>query len=83
MDQMIKKEPTLLRYEERKVYTKDVNTKNNFNIDVGAEGETTRPKYIIVAFQSGERREANQQRNKGLFDNPPITSSWCTIGSER
>lgn len=80
--QLLNKEPTTLKYVERKSFTKAVNTNNNWTFEIGVEAGIEIPIYVIVSFQT-RTRYSDQEQDNGLFDRPNILSASCSIGSER
>ena len=56
MEQIIDKIPTELRYVERSVFMKKVNTQNLWSFELGTQEGTNVPIWIIVGFQQSDRQ---------------------------
>ena len=81
MDQILDKDPTELFYTERVVFRKDVNTNNNWTIELGNSGEST-PTFVIVGFQTRNKIDS-QTNDNAIFDRLPVSNAVCKIGSEK
>ena len=82
MNQITDKIPTELRYVERSVFMKEVNTHNLWSFELGTQEGVKVPKWIIVGFQQKDRQH-DQNLNNDAFYRPPVTSAQCIIGTEK
>ena len=82
MLQIKKNTPTLLHYQERSVFMKEVNTQNLWTFELGSQEGEKVPVWIVVAFQQSERQN-DQNLNNDTFYRPPVTSAQCIIGTEK
>ena len=82
MKQIRDKIPTELRYVERSVFMKEVNTQNHRNFELGTQEGVNVPIVIKVGFQQRERQNS-QNLAKDTFFRPPVTSAQCYIGTEK
>ena len=82
MKQIQNKIPTELRYVERSVFMKEVNTQNLWGFELGTQEGINVPIWIIVGFQQSDRQH-DQNLNKDTFYRPPVTSAQCIIGTEK
>ena len=81
MEQIIDKIPTELRYVERSVFKKEVNTQNLWSFELGTREVVNVPIWIIVGFQPKDRQQS-QILASDTFCRPPVTSAQCIIGTE-
>ena len=79
-EQILNKEPTELRFLERSVFRKNVDTNNNWTFELG-QSENLNPVYIIVGFMQ-QNKLNSQVHNNSVFDTLPIIQAQCKIGSE-
>ena len=82
MGQIVDKKPTQLRYVERSVFMKEVNTQNLWTFELGTREGINVPIWIIVAFQQSDRQH-DQNLNNDTFYRPPVISAQCIIGTEK
>ena len=82
LKQIIDKIPTELRYVERSVFMKEVNTQNLWTFELGTQEGVNVPLWIIVGFQQSNRQH-DQNLNNDTFYRLPVTSAQCIIGSEK
>ena len=76
MKQITDKIPTELRYVERSVFMKEVNTRNVWSFELGTQEGVNVPIWIIVGFQQRERQDSQNLAND-TFYRPPVTSAQC------
>ena len=81
MNQITDKIPTELRYVERSVFMKEVNTQNLWSFDLGTHENMNVPIWIIVGFQQRDRQDSQNLAND-TFCSLPITSAQCVISTE-
>ena len=82
MNQITDKIPTELRYVEKSVFMKEVNTQNLWSFELGTQEGVNVPIWIIVGFQQSDRQH-DQNLNNDTSYRPPITSAQCIIGTEK
>ena len=82
MKQLQDKIPTELRYVERSVFMKELNTQNLWSFDLGTQEGKNVPIWIIIAFQQ-RYRQHDQDLKNDTFYRPPVTSAQCIIGTEK
>ena len=82
MKQIQDKIPTELRYVEKSVFMKDVNTQTFWSFELGAQEGINVPIWIIIGFQQSDRRHDKNLTND-TFYRPPVTSAQCIIGTEK
>ena len=82
MKQITDKIPTELRYIERSIFMKEVNTQNLWSFEVGTQEGTNVPIWIIVGFQQSDRQN-HQNLNNDTSYRPLVTSAQCIIGTEK
>ena len=82
MDEIIKKMPTELRYVERSVFMKELNTENLWCFELGTQEGIKVPILILVGFQQSDRKH-DQNLNNDNFYRPPVISAQCIIGTEK
>ena len=82
MTQIKKNTPTLLRYPERPIFMKEVNTQNLLTLELGTQEGVNVPIWIFVAFQQNDRQN-DQNLNNDTFYRPLVTSAQCIIGTEK
>ena len=80
--QITDKKPTELRYVERSVPMKEVNTQNLWSFELGTQEGVNVPLWIIVGFQQKERQDSQNLANDTLY-RLPVTSAQCIIGTEK
>ena len=81
MKQIIDKIPTELRYVERSVFMKEVNTQNLWSFELGTQEGMNVPIWVIVGFQQSDRQN-DQNLNNDTYYRPTVTSVQCIIGTE-
>ena len=74
MKQITDKILTELRYVERSVFMKEVNTQNLWSFELGTQEGVNVPIWIIVGFQQRERQDSQNLAND-TFYRPPVTSA--------
>ena len=79
-EQILNKEPTELKFLERTVFRKNVDTNNNWIFELG-QSENLNPVYIIVGFMR-QNKFNSQTQNNSVFDTLPIIQAQTKIGSE-
>ena len=82
MNQNVDKIPTELRYVEKSVFMKEVNTQNLWSFELGTQEGINVPIYIIIGFQQSDRQH-DQNLNNDTFHRLPVTSAQCIIGTEK
>ena len=82
MKQNIDKIPTELRYVERSVFMKEVNTGNLWSFELGTQEGINVPLWIILGFQQSDW-QYDQNLNNDTFYRPPVMSAQCIIGTEK
>ena len=82
MKQIIDKRPTELRYVERSVFMKEVNTQNLWIFEQGTRENMNIPVWVIVGFQQRDR-QGSQNLANDTFCRLPITSAQCVISTEK
>ena len=82
LTQIKKNTRTLLRYPERSVFMKEVNTQNLWTFELGNQEGINVPIWIFVAFQQNDRQN-DQNLNNDTFYRPLVTSAQCIIGTEK
>ena len=82
MTQLKKDTPTQLNYIEKSVFMKEVNTQNLWTFKLGSQEGINVPIWIFVAFQQNDRQN-DQNLNNDTFYRPLVTSTQCTIGTEK
>ena len=81
MKQIRDKTPTELRYVERSVFMKEINTLNLWSSELRTQEGVNVPIGIIVGFQQSDRQH-DRNLNNETFYRPPVTSAQCIIGTE-
>ena len=81
MGQIVNKKATELRYVERSVFLKEVNTQNLWTSELGTQEGINVPIWIIVSFQQSDRKR-DQNLNNDTFYRPPV-SAQCIFGTEK
>ena len=82
LKQITDKIPTELRYVERSVLMKEVNSQNLWSFETGTQKGVNVPIWIIVGFQQSDRQN-DQNLNNDTFYRSPVTSAQCIIGTEK
>ena len=82
MNQITDKIPTELRYVERSVFLKEVNTQNFWSFELGTHENMNVPIWIIIGFQQIDRPDSQNLAND-TFCRLPITSAQCIISTEK
>ena len=82
MNQITDKTPTELRYVERPVFMKELDTQNLWSFELGTQDGINVPIWIIVGFQQNDPQN-DQSLNDDTFYRPPVTSAQCIIGTEK
>ena len=81
-NQIVNKIPTELKFIERSVFMKEVNTQNIWNFELGTQDGINVPIWIIIGFQQQDRQNS-QNENHDTFYRPSLTSAQCIIGTEK
>ena len=66
MDQILNKDPTELKYIERTVFRKDVNTNNNWIFELGNSGLES-PIFVILGFQARKKKIHKHTKKQHLL----------------
>ena len=82
MKQNIDKIPTELRYLERCVFMREVNTQNLWSFELGTQEGISVPIWMIVGFQQSDRQNDPNLKNDNFY-RPLVTSAQCIIGTEK
>ena len=82
MKQIQDKIPTELRYVEKSVFMKEVNTQNLWSFELGTQEGMNIPIWITIGFQQSDRQH-DQNLNNDTFYRPPVTSAQSIIGTEK
>ena len=80
--QIINKTPTQIRYPERSVFMKEVNTQNFWTFELGTQEGINIPTWNFVGFQQNDRQH-DQNLNNDTFVRLPVISAQVVIGTER
>ena len=80
--QIINKTPTEIKYLERSVFMKEVNTQNIWTFELGTQEGNNIPTWIFVAFQQIDRQHDQNLKND-TFVRLPVISAQVIIGTER
>ena len=80
--QIINKTPTEIKYPERSVFMKEVNTQNFWTFELGTQEGINILSWIFVAFQQNDRQH-DQNLNNDTFIRLPVISAQVVIGLER
>ena len=82
MKQITDKIPTELRYVERSVFMKEVNTQNLWSFELGTHENMNVPIWITIGFQQRDRQDSQNLAND-TFCWLPFTSAQCIISTEK
>ena len=80
--QIINKTPTEIKYPERSVFMKEVNTQNFWTFELGTQEGINIPTWIFVAFQQNYRQH-DLNLNNDTFFRLPVIYAQVVIGKER
>ena len=80
--QIINKTPTEIKYPERSVFMKEVNTQNFWTFELGTQEGINIPIWIFAGFQQNDRQN-DQNLNNDTFVRLPVISAQVVIGTER
>ena len=80
--QIVAKIPTELRYVERSVFMKEVNTQNLWTFELGTQGGINVPIWNIIGFQQCDRQH-DQHLNNDFFYRLPVTTAQCINGNQK
>ena len=80
--QISNKKPTEIKYPERFVFMKEVNTQKFWTFELGTQKSSNIPIWIFVVFQQNDRQH-DQNLNKDTFFRLPVISTQVVIGTER
>ena len=78
----LNKTPTEIKYPERSVFMKEVNTQNFWTFELGTQEGINIPTWVFVAFQQNDRQH-DQNLNNDTFIRLPVKSTQVVIGTER
>ena len=82
MKQITDKIPTELRFVERSVFMKEVNTQSFWSFELGTHENMNVTIWITVGFQQRDRQDTQNLAND-IFCRLPITSAQCIISTEK
>ena len=82
MNQIVDKIPTQLRYPERSVIMKEVNTQMFWTFELGTQEGINIPIWIFTVFRQSDG-EHIQNLNNDTFCRLPVNSAQCIIRAER
>ena len=80
--QIINKTPTEIKYPERSVFMKEVNTQNFWTFELRTQEGIEIPIWIFVGFQQNDRQN-DQHLNNDTFIRLPVISAQVVIGTEQ
>ena len=80
--QILNKTPTEIKYPERSVFMKEINTQNFWTFELGTQEGINIPTWIFVGFQQNDR-QTDQNLNSDTFVRLPVISAQVVIGTER
>ena len=80
--QILNKTPTEIKYPERSVFMKEVNTQNFWTFELGTQEGINIPIWIFVGFQQNDRQH-DQNLSNDTFVRLPVISAQVIIGTER
>ena len=80
--QNINKTPTEIKYPERSVFMKEVNTQNFWTFELGTQESINIPTWIFVGFRQNDRQH-DQNLNNDTFIRLPVISAQVVLGTER
>ena len=80
--QISNKKPTEIKYPEKSVFIKEVNTQNFWTFELGTKEGINFPIWIFVVFQQNDRQH-DQILNNDTFVRLPVMSAQAVIGTER
>ena len=81
-EQILNKSPTEIKYPERSVFKKEVNTQNFWTFELGTQEGINIPIWVFVVFQQNDRQH-DQNLNNDTFVRLPVLSAQVVIGTER
>ena len=81
-EQFLSKLPTGLRYVERSVFRKEINTQNIWNFELGTQEGINVPIWMIVTLQQSDT-QYSQNINNDTFYRFPVLNVHCIIGVEK
>ena len=81
-EQILSKTPTELRYVERSVFMKEVNSRKLWNFQLGSQENMNVPVWIIIGFQQ-QHRQDSQNLNNDTSCRLPVVKAPCIIGTEK
>ena len=80
--QILNKTPTEIKYPERSVFMKGVNTQNFWTFELGTQEGNNMSTSVFVAFLQNDRQH-DQNLNNDTFLRLPVISAQVVIGTER
>ena len=80
--QILSKTPAEIKYPERSVFMKEVNTQIFWTFELGTQEGINIPIWILVVFQQNDR-QPDQKLNNDTFVRLPVISAQVLIGTER
>ena len=81
-EQILSKIPTEVKYPEKYVFMKEVNTQNFWIFELRTQESINIPIWIFVACQQTDRQH-DQNLNNDTFVRLPVFSAQVVIGTER
>ena len=79
---ILNKTPTEIKYPERSVFMKEVNTEIFWTSELGTQEGINIPIWVFVVFQQNDRQH-DQKLNNDTFVRLPVISAKVVIGTER
>ena len=79
--QILHKSPTDIKYPERSMFMKEVNTQYFWTFELGTQEGINIPIWIFVLFQQNDRQH-DQNLNNDTFVRLPVISAQVVIGTE-
>ena len=80
--QIINKTPTEIKYPEKSVFMKKVNTQNFWTFELGTQEGINIPIWSFIGFQQNDRQHDENLQND-TFVRLPVISAQVVIGTER
>ena len=80
--QILNKTPTEIKYPEKSVFMKEMNTQNFWTFELGTQEGINIPIWIFVVFQQNDRQH-DQNLNNDTFVRLPVIFAQVDIGAER
>ena len=80
--QILNKTPRELRYVDRSVFIKEVNSQKLWNFELGSQENMIIPIWINIGFQQEDEQDS-QNLNNDTFCRLPVVSAQCVVGKDR